>query len=143
MNNQMSDLDMVAQAMATTTRLPSDQTDAPRPHHTASDVPNDTPSESASTTNGNNPELPADIAAGLAKLSEEDKASLGPLLELLVTDGSDEKDLEDLLKQFDAADDVGDKLEGRLDSLLEGLKGVEGELGAGAGTGHAGKEGED
>ena len=133
MNNDMSDLDMVAQAMATTTRLPQDQSDAPVARATASDVPNDTALNGAgnnqSQSNGNG--IPDDIAEGLAKLSDEDKATLGPLLELLVSQGTDERDLEDLLKQFDAAGDVADKLEGRLDDLLEGLKGVEGELGAG------------
>jgi hypothetical protein len=142
MNNGMSDLDMVAQAMATTTRLPQDQSDAPQARFTASDVPNDTVLNAEARNsqpngkknvnqNGDNGGLPDDIAEGLAKLSDEDKASLGPLLELLVSQGTNERDLEDLLKQFDVADDVADKLEERLDNLLEGLKGVEGELGAG------------
>jgi hypothetical protein len=143
MNNDMSDLDMVAQAMATTTRLPQDQSDAPQARFTASDVPNDTALNAEarnSQTNGKenlngngngNGGLPDDIAEGIAKLSDEDKATLGPLLELLVSQGTNERDLEDLLKQFDVADDVADKLEERLDNLLEGLKGVEGELGAG------------
>jgi hypothetical protein len=138
--NGLSDLDMVAQAMATTTRFPADQSDAPQPHTNASNVPSDLDLVAPNTqlrsglapddeTNG--VALPEDLAAELDKLSVEDKAALGPLLELLVASGSgaDGKDLEDLLKQFDAADDVADKLEGRLDDLLQGLKGVEGELG--------------
>ena len=148
--NGLSDLDMVAQAMATTTRLPSDQSDAPEPHSTASNVPNDldlvapdTQLRSGLVSNDgtNGVDLPEDLAAQLDKLSVEDKAALGPLLELLVASGSgaDGKDLEDLLKQFDAADDVADALEGRLDDLLQGLKGVEGELGVVDGDNFAGE----
>ena len=138
--NGLSDLDMVAQAMATTTRFPADQSDAPQPRSNASNVPSDLDLVASNRHLGsglahddetNGVDLPDDLAAELDKLSVEDKAALGPLLDLLVASGSgaDGKDLEDLLKQFDAADDVADKLEGRLDDLLQGLKGVEGELG--------------
>jgi hypothetical protein len=126
--NGLSDLDMVAQAMATTTRLPQDQTDAPRAHATASDVPNDLDLPTTTSVDSDS-SIPEDIAHDLETLSMEDKQALGPLLDLLVSqEGTAGQDLEDLLKQFDAADDVADKLEGRLDQLLQGLKGVEGEL---------------
>jgi hypothetical protein len=127
--NGLSDLDLVAQAMATTTRTPSHDGEhtSRTTHASASTVPSDL---NLPSDNGNTSGLPEDIERSLASLSEGDKAALGPLLQMLLhgEESNGSEGLEDLLKQFDAADDVADRLEGKLDSLLEGLKGVEGSL---------------
>lgn len=116
---------------------------APPPHPSASTVPNDTDLPPNDTTaNGNLDGLdttgvPQDILKSLEGLSTDERAAFAPLLQALsssasVTNSVEQpgaeisiKDVQDMLKQFDAADSVADTLEGKLDRLLESLGEVE------------------
>lgn len=120
----LSDLDLVAQAMA-----PSNQPD--KPHHDAS-----APTKASSSDAKPDPEVAgagagADADAGdfdLSSLTPEDLALLQPLLAALNVkdpEDMDESSLLDILAQMDAAGDVADDLEGKLDRLIGELGKVE------------------
>lgn len=135
MANNTSDLDFLNETLA--------QPAQPRP--SASTVPNDrdlppNPTADGATSALEDAGIPADILKSLESLSAEERAAFAPLLQALSptsgiatngTNGSsgdpniNAKDVEDLLKQFDAADSVADTLEGKLDLLLESLGQVE------------------
>lgn len=109
----MSDLDLVAKAMEPT------------------NVP-DKPTSSQTRENGDgNSTLPVndnDNEIDLSSLTPEDLALLQPLLNALNIedpDSLDEGSLQDILKQMDAAGEVADDLEGKLDRLIGELGKVE------------------
>ncbi|WVR05057.1 hypothetical protein IAU60_002069 [Kwoniella sp. DSM 27419] len=134
----LSDLELVAQAMAPTEQAQHVKEGAPD-----NAVP---PSRSSDCEKGRTPSTEnaagvqrADVsgvsdpsAASLASLglSADSLASLTSLMKLSDTDLEDMSDegIMDILSQMDAADGVADDLEGRLDRLLEMLGGVEGEI---------------
>ncbi|KAJ9119742.1 hypothetical protein QFC22_003452 [Naganishia vaughanmartiniae] len=116
---------------------------APPSHPNASTVPNDTDLPPNDTTANDYPDnlgttgVPQDILRSLEGLSTEERAAFAPLLQALSSAPSGTsnsgppgqeisiKDVQDMLKQFDAADSVADTLEGKLDKLLESLGEVE------------------
>jgi len=105
--SDLSDLDLVAQAMAPTN---------------APDKPTAQTSQSASQTK----EAPTD--KDLSSLTPQDLAMLQPILDALNLSDSDDLDdaaLHDLIKQMDVAGDVADDLEGKLDRLIGELGKVE------------------
>ncbi|GHJ86618.1 hypothetical protein NliqN6_3020 [Naganishia liquefaciens] len=135
MAHNSSDLDFLNETLS--------QSAKPRP--SASTVPNDRDlPPNPATSNGSSSALedagiPADILKSLEGLSAEEREAFAPLLQALssstdIADGTngssgdsniDAKDVEELLKQFDAAGSVADTLEGKLDRLLESLGQVE------------------
>jgi hypothetical protein len=138
MTNDPSDLDFLNAVLA----RPAQQAAPPPPHASASTVPNDTDLPPNDTTaNGNHDDLgttgiPQDILRSLEGLSTEERAAFAPLLHALSATSAPSdahpagpeisiKDVQDMLKQFDAADSVADTLEGKLDRLLESLGEVE------------------
>ncbi|WWD15789.1 hypothetical protein CI109_100213 [Kwoniella shandongensis] len=145
--NGLSDLELVAQAMSTTTRT----TTAPPPSANA-DRSTTNGTVHPSNTNHDHPtqtldslSLPDDI--DLSKLSAEEISLLQPLIDALSLsapsgsgsgeDGDGEGDemnesqITSILKQLEAADGVADDLESKLDRLLATLGGVEEEIGEG------------
>jgi hypothetical protein len=116
-----------------------------QPRPSASTVPNDTdlPANPVDTNDASPlvdaAGLPADILKSLQSLSPEEQEAFAPLLHALSGSSTAEngavktatghpisaQDVQDLLKQFDAADSVADTLEGKLDRLLESLEEVE------------------
>ena len=105
--SDLSDLDLVAQAMAPTN---------------APDKPTAQTSQPASQTK----EAPTD--KDLSSLTPQDLAMLQPILDALNLSDSDDLDdaaLHDLIKQMDVAGDVADDLEGKLDRLIGELGKVE------------------
>lgn len=122
----LSDLDLVQQAMAPT---------EPGAQQSSNAAPalldNCTSTASANGVNGTGSERdePEDPLAGidLSQLNDADRAALQPILDALKAasgaEGQDGGDLdyEGILSQLDAADDVADTLEGRLDKLLANL----------------------
>lgn len=122
----LSDLDLVNQAMA------SEATYVPTTNRAAASPSPAAPSNSAYTTNTTVTAASDPLAdVDLSSLSAADRAAVQPILDALkaasANDG--ELDVEDILKQLDAAGDAADVLEGRLDVLLAHL----GELEADAG----------
>ena len=135
MAHNTSDLDFLNETLT--------QPIQPRP--SASTVPHDRDSPSnPAPTNGASSALedagiPADILKSLEGLSAEEREAFAPLVQALSSsadfaDGAngssgdpniEAKDVEELLKQFDAAGSVADTLEGKLDRLLESLGQVE------------------
>lgn len=141
--NGLSDLDLVAQAMAPT-NVPSQKITAesidqsPLPDSTAQSAPAQTIS-----TNQNHPGSTTDSASksqtteekllslGIdpSTLSESDLAALQPIINALsLGDGEvegdgeeDELRIAEILAQMDAAGSVADDLEGKLDELLKNL----------------------
>lgn len=135
MAHSTSDLDFLNETLA--------QPAQPRP--SASTVPHDrdlppnpaAPNGASSTLEDAG--IPADILKSLEGLSAEEREAFAPLLQALSSsadsaDGAngssgdpniEAKDVEELLKQFDAAGSVADTLEGKLDRLLESLGQVE------------------
>ncbi|KAL1411230.1 hypothetical protein Q8F55_002181 [Vanrija albida] len=112
----LSDLDLVAQAMAPTepgAQAPK-QTDAPKQADKAA-APADDPL----------------AGIDLSTLNDADRKALQPILDALKASAGAEGaeggdlDVEGILKQLEAADDVADTLEGRLDTLLAHLGEIE------------------
>ena len=134
--NGLSDLDLVAQAMAPTTQptkshpnsdstVPADQRDT--------DVPTEKPviSEEIDETTLKTLE---ELGIDLNTLSIEDKKQIQPLLDALMMDaeeGDDELKIAEILAQMDIASGVADDLEEKLDVLLASLGKVEQEMQAG------------
>ncbi|WVQ71503.1 hypothetical protein IAR50_001041 [Cryptococcus sp. DSM 104548] len=122
--SQLSDLDLVAQAMASSEQPPAaNGTTGAQANIDLSSLPNVDPSTL----------LPADLA------------SLHPLLASLSLsaedlDNLDEGEIGAILGQLEAADGVADDLEGKLDRLLEMLGGVEEEIVERQGDGEAKEE---
>lgn len=113
----LSDLDLVAQAMA--------PTNAPDSARAA-----DSPANANANAEGENPSSlpPSADNIDLSSLTPEDLAMLQPILSALNIDDPDSLDegaLEDILKQMDAAGEVADDLEGKLDRLIGELGKVE------------------
>jgi hypothetical protein len=115
----LSDLDLVNQAMAaestyTAPSAPSAPTSA---------------TTTATTTNNTDSDPLADLGVDLSNLSEADRAALKPILDALRASGGDENemDVDDILRQLEAAGGAADVLEGRLDALLAYLGELEAE----------------
>lgn len=111
----LSDLDLVQQAMAPT-----------EPGAQQSQSSN--PTLSDKSTNGKSEEVDDPLAGiDLSQLNDADRAALQPILDALKAasgaEGQEGGDLdyEGILHQLDAAGDVADTLEGRLDKLLANL----------------------
>jgi hypothetical protein len=105
--SDLSDLDLVAQAMA-----PTNAPDKPTPQ---SSQPTSQPKETSNDKD-------------LSSLTPEDLAMLQPILDALNlsdTDDLDDAALHDLIKQMDVAGEVADDLEGKLDRLIGELGKVE------------------
>ncbi|ORY22756.1 hypothetical protein BCR39DRAFT_562210 [Naematelia encephala] len=107
--SELSDLELVAQAMAPT-----------ESDHTRT---------TTAKTNGNG--LPSDIDLDLSKLTPAEIEAVQPLIDALrLVDDPDasEEDVVEILKAMDAAGDVAADLEGRLDGLLKRLEEFGGEI---------------
>jgi hypothetical protein len=118
--SDLSDLDLVAQAMAPTNApdKTTPQTSQPASQPTDKD---------------------------LSSLTPQDLAMLQPILDALNlsdTDDLDDAALHDLIKQMDVAGEVADDLEGKLDRLIGELGKVEEGILAGADTDGKGSEAE-
>jgi hypothetical protein len=114
--SDLSDLDLVAQAMA-----PTNAPDKP-PSNTSQSAPQ--PKEASNDKD-------------LSSLTPEDLAMLQPILDALNLSDADDLDdaaLHDLIKQMDVAGEVADDLEGKLDRLIGELGKVEEGILAGADT---------
>ena len=149
--NGLSDLDLVAQAMAPTqTHIPDQPTQPSSPHQTShtprrnptqpnhpisnsaqssTNLPSTTPTSESSST-----EPLANV--DLSNLSPSDRQALQPLIDVLSLsdpagddDAVDDLRISEILAQMDVAGDVADKLEGNLDRLLANLGKVEEEIG--------------
>lgn len=105
----LSDLDLVAQAMA-----PTNAPDKP-----ITTTPSTAPPKSQAKEQPTGPDL--------SSLTPEDLAALQPILDALNldTDDMDDAALHDLIRQMDVAGDVADDLEGKLDRLIGELGKVE------------------
>lgn len=133
--SELSDLELVAQAMGTA-QPPRAQT-----NHTSTNGPVDTrPTSSgqagAALSHTGPPDLTdapaddarlADLGIDLSSLSAEDRRALQPIIDALASsrvngDEGEDVDLEGILRQMDAADQVADDLEGKLDGLLAKLE---------------------
>ena len=124
--SDLSDLDLVAQAMA-----PTDKPSVSKPTNNDQD---DQAPKSKSEPKGQSSSMPdsnIDIDnLDLSSLTPEDLALLQPLLSALSmsdsdTDLLDENALADVFKQMNAAGEVADDLEGKLDRLIGELGKVE------------------
>lgn len=151
----LSDLDLVQQAMAPTEPANARgnssvaSNGAPTSHstNTSNGAHSISPTETANTNptpaNTANAPTPADtnFLAGidLSELTPADRAALAPIINALRAAGSGDDgdvDVDGILKQLEAADDVADALEGRLDSLLANLGELEADAqGEGEGAG--------
>ncbi|CAK9782752.1 unnamed protein product [Cutaneotrichosporon oleaginosum] len=116
----LSDLDLVSQAMASSEPPNARGTASANGAPTANGV-NPTP-ESASATDAAASDAGADSVAGidLSSLSVEERALLAPIIDALRS-SDDSLDVDDIMKQLDAAGNVADNIEDRLDSLLAHL----------------------
>lgn len=100
-----SDLDLVAQAMASSDGSTNNRSAAP---------------QAQNETQG----LPPDIAAQLASLSPQERRAMQPLIDALTSSASSgpdelsEREIGDLMRQMDAAEGVAADLEKKLDALL-------------------------
>ena len=141
----MSDLDLVAAAMAPT-EPPNAGPSSQFPHPPASCPPSTStsvaPNDSSHTLDTSR--LSPQELATLAPLLETirlDPASMASLERLLGDDAAvranlegdegGDQEYEDLMRQMNAAGDVADELEGRLDALLDRLAGTEAEIAKG------------
>ncbi|WVW83266.1 hypothetical protein I302_105285 [Kwoniella bestiolae CBS 10118] len=153
--NQLSDLELVAQAMSTSGSTPepaskstpktngdTQSSNQPQPH------PQDNKSSAQTTppTSGNLP----DLTPLNASIDPSTLTSLTSLMSLSDSEleGLNEGQIEDIMRQLEVADDVADDLEGKLDRLLATLGGVEEEIingqeGVGSVDGKHGVEGEE
>lgn len=140
----LSDLELVQQAMAPTEPGAQEQVNA-RPavadNAGAAGAPSSknggataapaTAGDTASTSAPDSTDKDPLEGMDLSHLSEADRAALQPVLDALKAaagkEGEDggELDVEDILKQLEAAGDVADTLEGRLDTLLANLAEIE------------------
>lgn len=130
----LSDLELVAQAMAPTDRpAPAPTSNGSTNGHAPSAPSN--PSAQPSAADADDDTAAALAGLDLSSLNAADRAAVQPILDALRQASSAEDgdvDVEDILKQLEAADDVADKLEGRLDSLLASLGELEAAAAAGA-----------
>jgi hypothetical protein len=135
--NGMSDLELVAQAMEVT--IATQQTNLQRPLSPSTTQVADnttTPPSTAPTTSsiaGSTAETLKALGLDLSKLSPADAAAMQPLLDALQLglDGDSEEDdlrIAEILAQMDAAGEVADDLEEKLDLLLENLGKAEVEM---------------
>lgn len=122
----LSDLDLVQQAMAPT------EPGAQQNNSNSTVAPKSTTANGNADTEGRNAtkaEDADDSLAGidLSQLNDKDREALQPILDALKASSGKEGeeggdlDIEGILSQLDAAGDVADTLEGRLDKLLENL----------------------
>jgi len=143
MMNDLSDLDLVAQAMGIQNPPPNQSNHIP-----SSDQPRPTdhlPTQSSPSHHFSPPHHPAlpQVNANpedplsnldLSTLTPSDRQALQPILDALALSGPNFEDGDDLriselLAQMNAAGEVADDLEGKLDRLLENLGKVEEEIG--------------
>jgi hypothetical protein len=113
----LSDLELVSQAMAGS-EPPNARGDAPATSNGANGASNGAAEPAPQTQD----DADADSVAGidLSSLSVEERAMLAPIIDALR--GSDDSlDVDDIMKQLDAAGNVADNIEDRLDSLLAHL----------------------
>ncbi|GMK57802.1 hypothetical protein CspeluHIS016_0406360 [Cutaneotrichosporon spelunceum] len=136
----LSDLDLVSQAMASSE--PPNARGATNPitngssggassgaDKSTADVGVIANGTNANGTNANGANTNAtaddsiDSVAGidLSSLSVEERTMLAPIIDALRASSDDSLDVEDIMKQLDAAGNVADTIEGRLDSLLDHL----------------------
>lgn len=107
-----SDLDLVAQAMASSDGSTTSRSAAP---------------QAQNETQG----LPPDIAAQLASLSPQERRAMQPLIDALTSSASSgqdelsEREIGDLMRQMDAAEGVAADLEKKLDALLSEVGNLE------------------
>lgn len=136
MMGDLSDLELVARAMEPTTQ--------PRPTEPSASTltktnPNGTGTSDHSTpvsaphassaAQADHPASAQDpVGIDLSSLSAEDRRALQPIIDALASadlagEGGDaDVDVDEILKQMDAADKVADDLEGKLDGLLAKLE---------------------
>lgn len=145
----MSDLDLVAAAMAPTnqpqlrpTSPPTQTTSRPNgmPRHAATSDQTRTPPAPNPTFSSQPSDLPSELQdLDLSSLSPAELALLQPLIDALrISENGDDVDelgMEEILRQMEVADGVADELEGRLDGLLERLGGLGQEIEGGLGEG--------
>ncbi|KAK6902782.1 hypothetical protein I203_108041 [Kwoniella mangroviensis CBS 8507] len=143
--NQLSDLELVAQAMSSSERKPQTQTqtqtqsngngdtnqniDQDRKHDKSQSDPNFIPNVNGNTQSrtGQTPsDLPNLQSLNLA-IDPTTLTSLNSLMSLSddQLERLDESQIEEIMKQLEIADDVADDLEGKLDRLLATLGAVE------------------
>jgi hypothetical protein len=124
--NGLSDLDLVAQAMAPINDLKPISSTSVSPAITSAPNPTSNATHHQSLPN---PEPNLD----LSNLTPQDRELLKPLIDALSMDGGEEGEDEeiriaDILAQMDVAGEVADDIEGKLDRLLESLGKVEQEI---------------
>lgn len=129
----MSDLDLVAQAMAPTTQSTPHAIQSTQPPHTSPPNPPSTHDPSPAqppSLNGQEPlstqETLISLGIDPSTLSATDLEALQPILNALSlgAEGESEDDelrITEILAQMDAAGSVADDLEGKLDELLANL----------------------
>ncbi|BEI86565.1 hypothetical protein CcaverHIS002_0608520 [Cutaneotrichosporon cavernicola] len=118
----LSDLDLVSQAMASSE--PANARGSVHANGTTSTTNGSANTPSTNSANLNPPthlDTIGDI--DLSSLSVEERAILLPIIDALRAsdDTLDSLDVEDIMKQLDAAGSVADTIEDRLDSLLAHL----------------------
>ncbi len=115
----LSDLELVSQAMSGS-EPPNARGDAPADSNGAANGASNGATEPAPPQTQNN--AAADSVAGidLSSLSVEERAMLAPIIDALRA-SDDSLDVDDIMKQLDAAGNVADNIEDRLDSLLAHL----------------------
>ena len=136
--NGLSDLELVAQAMAPTRQPPNANQSTTSPPEARDSHPSESPVDN---TNGPTTTItrPLDPLASidLSALSPSELSLLQPLLDALNSsarspdgeDGIGDAEIEALMAQMDVAGEVADEIEGKLDRLLENLGKVEEEIG--------------
>lgn len=133
----LSDLELVSQAMAGS-EAPNARganganSNPPNGAATAANEPAAT--EAAHPSAAGDTAAPADSVAGidLASLSVEERRVLAPIIDALRA-SDDSLDVDDIMKQLDAAGNVADNIEDRLDSLLSHLGELEAQVTEGEG----------
>ncbi|WWC85346.1 uncharacterized protein L201_000209 [Kwoniella dendrophila CBS 6074] len=147
--NQLSDLELVAQAMSGTNDHSTQSPDINGDTKVTSDKTKQEPKQSMSNREGNrNPNSnnsvqanqPQSTKTSSPQLPELENMNLGinqttsQQLSMLMSLSEDdienmnEDEIEKIMKQFEVADDVANDLEGKLDKLLETLGGVENDI---------------
>ncbi|WVQ70241.1 uncharacterized protein L199_008467 [Kwoniella botswanensis] len=145
--NQLSDLELVAQAMSSSGPNPQAQSqpngnddteqsnqsqDQDQKHVKSQSNPNFIPNVNGNTQSRTG-QTPSDLPNLQSLNLAIDPTTLTSLTSLMSLsddqlEGLDESQIEEIMKQLEIADDVADDLEGKLDRLLATLGGVEEEI---------------